>query len=165
MGIFSFLKPVGAWFAKVFKAVKTDGAKIAVAITEGIQGALKSGVVAALADLISGIFPGVKGLPQEIVADLNIWIPKILAAELAIEGLPDSPTEQDILAFENRVLAAFGVHDDKSKLYTVLASQIYGILKKHVDAGEAFTFASLVADVEEAYALYKQDVADQEAGA
>lgn len=160
MAFFDFLKPIGAWFAKAFKTIKTDGAKIAVAITEGLQEALKSGVVAAIADLVSGIFPNVKNLPQEIVTDLEKLIPKILAVELAIQGLPDSPTQQDVLDFEKRVLAAFNVTDDKSKLYSVLASQIYGIIQSHVGAGP-YTFAELVNDVEKAYQLYLQDIQDQ----
>ncbi len=162
MGLFDFLKPVGKWIAKAFKTIKTDGAKIAVAITEGLQAALKSGVVAAIADLISGIFPNVKNLPAEIVADLEKVIPKVLAVELAIEGLPDNPTEADIADFEQRVLNAFSVTDKKSKLYTTLAAQVYGIIQSHVGAGE-YTFAELVKDVEDAYQLYLQDKADTEA--
>lgn len=158
----SIFKAIGAWFAKAFKSIKTDGAKIAVAITEGLQTALKSGVVAAIADLIGGIFPNVKNLPAEIVADLEKLLPKILAAELAVEGLPDSPTQQDIADFESRVLAAFGVTDNKSKLYSTLAAQIYGIIQSHVGAG-SYTFAELVADVEQAYQDYVADKAEQDA--
>jgi len=108
--------------SKAFKSIRTDGAKIAIAITEALQAALKGGTVAAIADLVSGIFPNVKNLPQEIIADLDILLPKVLATELAIEGLPDNPTEQDILNFEKIVLAAFKVQDDKSKLWTVLSA-------------------------------------------
>jgi hypothetical protein len=156
MSIFS---KIGNWFAKTFKNIKTDAAKIAVAITEGLQTALKSGTVAAVADLVSGIFPNVKNLPQEIIADLNAILPKILATELAIEGLPDHPTEKDILNFETMVLDAFKIHDDKSKLWTVLSSQIYGILRRHVGDPQV-TFFELAADVEEAFRDYKKDLAD-----
>jgi hypothetical protein len=157
--IMSIFSKIGGWFAKTFKSLKADGAKIAVAITEGLQTALKSGTLVAVADLVSVIFPNVRNLPQEIIADLNAVLPKILAAELAIEGLPDHPTEKDILDFENMVLAAFKIHDDKSKLWTVLSSQIYGILRRHVGDPQV-TFFELAADVEEAFLDYKQDLVD-----
>lgn len=160
MGFFDFLKPIGAWIAKEFKSIKTDGAKVAVAITEGLQTALKSGAVTAVADLISGIFPNVKNLPAEIVADLEKYLPKVLAFELAIEGLPDNPTQQDFTDFEGRVLTAFGVTDSKSKLWSTLAAQIYGIIQAHV-GNLAYTFAELVGDVEKAYQLYLSDKAGQ----
>lgn len=156
MSIFS---KIGHWFSKTFKSVKTDGAKVAVAITEDIQTALKSGILKAVADVISTLFPSVHDLPAEIIAELQVVIPKVLAAELAVQGLPDHPTEQDIQDFEAKILQAFGVHDNKSKLYTTLAAQVYGIIKKHVDSGAPFTFASLVRDVEEAYEDYQSDKA------
>ncbi len=160
----SIFKKIGQWLHNVFTTVKTDGAKVAIAITEGIQQAMKSGVVGFLADVISHVFPALHDVPEQVVAEINKLLPKLLAAELAVQGLPDSPTEQDILDFENRVLEAFNVHDNKSKLYTILASQIYGIIQKHT-AGTPFTFAELVADVEEAYQDYLNDVAaEQEAG-
>lgn len=153
---------IWTFFAKLFKWVKNDADKIAVAITEGVQTALKSGVVGALADAISAIFPNVKHVPQDVVDELAKQIPRILASELALQGLPDNPTPDQVLAFENAVLEAFGVHDNKSKLYTVLGAQILGILKKYSD-GSTPTFASLVTDLEDAYQLYLQDKADIEA--
>ena len=57
------------------------------------------------------------------------------------------------------------VGNNKSKLYTVLASQIYGIIKVDLDAGTPLTFAELVKDVDEAYQLYLKDKADAEADA
>lgn len=151
------------WFAKIFKSVKTDAAKIAVAITEDVQTALKSGVIGALADVISSIFPNVKHLPQDVVTELENIVPKALASELALQGLPDNPTEQDVTDFENKVLTAFNLHDDKSKLYSVLSAQIYGILLKHIGK-TGLTFADRLADVEEAYQDYVKDKADIAAG-
>lgn len=155
----SIFTKIGAWLAKVFKTVKVDGAKIAVAITEGLQTALKNGTVSTIVDIISGVFPNVKNLSDDIVKELQVLLPKLLATELAIQGLPDNPTEADILAFENKVLAAFHVTDDHSKLWTVFASQVYGILRKHV--GEPnITFFELAADVQEAFLDYKKDLED-----
>lgn len=153
----SIFKAIGAFFAKVFKFVKTDAAKVAIAVTEGVKTALLDGVLGFVAEIVDGLTKS--QVPTEIVALIQANIYKILAVELAIQGLPDSPTEADILAFEQDVLTAFGVVSDKSKLYTVLASQIYGIIKAQVDAGTKLTFAQLVVDVEQAYADYLADQA------
>jgi len=155
----SIFKKIGGWFAKVFKGVKTDGVKIAIAVTEGVKSALNSGLI----NFIAQVIPGHNDIPKEIVTVLNQWIPKLLAAELAVQGLPDNPTEQDIVNFEDRVIAAFGKVDNKSKLYTVLSAQIYGIIRARVGDGTPYTFAELVVDVEQAYQDYQKDLADQEA--
>jgi len=154
----SIFKKIGAWFARVFKNIKTDGVKIAITITEGLKTALSNGIL----DFIAQAIPGHSDIPKEIVVLLNQWIPKLLAAELALEGLPDKPTDRDILEFEKRVITAFGKVDNKSKLYTVLAAQIYGIIKARVEDGASFTFAELVADVELAYKDYLEDIADEQ---
>jgi len=154
----SIFTKIGGWFAKVFKSVKTDGVKIAIAVTEGIKNALNSGIL----NFIAQVIPGHSDIPKEIVAVLNQWIPKLLATELAVQGLPDNPTEQDILDFENRVIAAFGKIDNKSKLYTLLSAQIYGIIRDRLSDGTPYTFAELVVDVEHAYQDYQKDLADQE---
>jgi hypothetical protein len=159
----AILRKIGTWLAKVFKNIKTDGAKTAVAITEGLQTGLKLGILSTIADVVSALFPVTGNLPRVIVADLDKALPKILAAELAIEGLPDKPSQQDMLDFENRVLTAFNVHDDNSKLWTSLAAQVYGIIQKH--AGEPdIPFSRLMADVEEAYQDYKADLTDTSSG-
>lgn len=148
----SFITKALAWLKKTFTTIKTDGAKIAVAITADVQAALDSGTLDTVAKIIETVFPSVQHLPDAIVAELKIIIPKTLAIELAVIGLPDSPTEQDILDFEKRILEAFHLTDDKSKLYTTIAAVIYGILKRHI--GEKLTFAQLVMDVEDAYQQY-----------
>jgi len=158
MSIWGWIK--GWRLDKVFKSIKNNAAKVAIAITEAVKTALNSGVVDFIATVVSTVLPQLHNLPQEIISKLNKLIPKILAAELAVQGLPDNPTEEQILAFENNILDAFGLHDNKSKLYTVLASQIYGILKVDLDAGAPMTFAQLVIDIETAYNLYLKDKAE-----
>lgn len=158
----SIFTKVGAWIAKIFKSIKNEGAHLAVAITEGVKGFLNAGVADALASVVDSIAG--THLAEDIVTLLKNNINKILAAELAIQGMPDNPTESDILSFENAVIKAFTGLDSagKSKLYSTLAAQVYGILKAHADSGQAFTFAQLVADVEAAWADYQKDLADSE---
>lgn len=157
----SVFTAIEKFLSKFFKSVRTDADKIAIAITEGVQDALKSGVLTGVAAVLEGIFPGVKNLPTEIVAELDILIPKILASELALQGIPDNATPQDILDFENRVLTAFNVTSDKSKLYTTLAAQVYGLLQTY-QALPNPTFADRVKVVEDAYKLYVADKAAQD---
>lgn len=157
----SIFTKIGAWLAKAFKSVERDGDKIAIAITEGVQEALKSGVLTGIADVLEGIFPGVKNLPTEIVAELDKLIPKILASELALQGIPDNATPQDILDFENKVIAAFDVKSDNSKLWTTLAAQVYGLIQTYLALPNP-TFADRVNVVEDAWKLYVADKAAQD---
>lgn len=155
MSIFS---KIGAWFAKAFKFVETDADKIAIAVTEAVKTAFVNGTLGFVASVLDGLLKS--NVPTEIVNIIGSNINKVLAVELAIQGLPDNPTEADILKFEQDCLSAFGVHNDKSKLYTTLAAQIYGIVKQQADTGEKFTFAVLVIDVEQAYKTYLIDQAN-----
>lgn len=157
MSIFS---KIGTWFAGAFKTVETDADKIAIAVTEGIKTALVSGVAGFIAEILDGLTKS--QVPTELVTLVQNNIDKLLAVELAIQGLPASPTEADILAFEQEVLKAFSVTSDASKLYTTIAAQVYGIIKTQADSGTKFTFAQLVEDVEEAYRDYQTDIADQQ---
>lgn len=156
----NIFKSIGAWFSKIFKSVQQDGDKIAIVITEDVQEALKSGVVDGLAGVISAVFPSVKNVPEEVVGYLKVLIPKLLASELAVEGLPADPTEADIQAFIQRVLAAFNVNNNNSKLWTTLASQVYGLLQTYINAPTQ-SFADLVKVVEQAYIDYVQDQANE----
>lgn len=153
----SIFTKIGQWFAKTFSSVLQDADKIAIAITEGFKTAMVTGVVGWIAELLDGLTKS--QVPTEIVTLIQNNIDKVLAAELAIQGLPASPTAADILTFEQAVLKAFGVTSSTSKLYTTLAAQIYGIIQAQAQAGTKFTFAELVDDVEAAYQDYLADQA------
>ena len=146
-GLGNWLKNIEAWVSNEFKDFQSTGDKIAVAITADIQAALQSGVVDGIASVIGAVFPSVKELPVMVVSELKIIIPKLLASELAIEGLPADPTEDDLQTFAGNVEKTFGVADSHSKLWTTLAAQVYGILQ----GDTTLSFASLVVDVETAY--------------
>lgn len=167
----SIFTKAGAWLGKAAKTVGTDiadavkfvevsGDKIAMAVTEGVKTALVDGTLGFIAEVLDGLTKS--NIPTEIVTLIQNNIDKVLAVELAIEGLPVNPQASDILAFEQRVLAAFQVTSPGSKLYTTLAAQIYGIIQAQVNSGTAFSFAQLVADVEQAYQDY---LTDQQAAA
>lgn len=154
--ISSILAPF-KWLGKILAAgVKTE-APIAVTITEAIKTILANPVTGFLENMIDAVTG--TSIAVDAANEINSLIPKVLSAELAIEGLPANPTEADILAFEQRVLAAFNVKSDNSRLYTVLGAQIYGIINTTVQSGKPVTFAVLVADIEAAYEDYKADLA------
>jgi len=161
MSIFS---KVGSWLAgavktvgNALKFVETSADKIAISVTEGVKTALLDGVLGFIADVLDGLTKS--QVPTEIVTLVQNNIYKILAVELAIQGIPANPTPADILTFEQAVLTAFNVTSDKSKLYTTLAAQIYGIIQTQANSNTQFTFAELVADVEQAYGDYQNDLA------
>lgn len=153
----SIFTKIGAFLKKVFTTILQDADQVAIAVTEGVKTALVSGTLGFIAEILDGLVKS--NVPTEIITLIQNNIDKILATELAIQGLPASPTQADILAFEQRVLAAFGVTSAKSKLYTTLAAQIYGIIQAQAQSGTTFTFAELVTDIEQAYQDY---VADQQ---
>lgn len=150
------------WIAKLFRSIKDDAAKVAVAITEGIQTALKAGILTPIADFLDATFKTEIG--EEVITFLNGNITKILAVELAVEGLPDNPTPDDITAFASRVSNAIAGKDltGKSKLWSTLAAQVAGIIETEVNKKESLTFAVLVDAVETAYQDYLADQAANE---
>lgn len=149
------MKKIWTWLKKAFKHIKDDADKVAISITQNIKEALDSGLVGFLADIIDKEFHS--HVATDVVGVLKLQIPRILAAELAVQGLPDNPTEQDILDFENRILEAFGIHSQKSKLYTVLASQVYQNIKALVDSDNQISFAEAVKLIEKCYQDYLKD--------
>lgn len=155
MGLFTDLTRAWTWFkTNVIDHIKS-GDKIAIVITETVKTLLTNpvtGFLLNIADAVTG-----SQIPTVIANTVISVIPKVLAAELAIQGLPDNPTPEQILAFEQSVLQAFSVSSNNSKLYTILSAQIYGIIQASVLNGKT-NFADLVLDVEQAYADYKADL-------
>lgn len=156
MSIFSPLIQAWTWFTKVVVDHIKSTAQIAVVITETVKAILDNPIASFLENIADGITH--TNLPTEIANAVNAEIPKILAIELGIQGLPDNPTPDQILAFENSVLTAFGVTSDKSKLYTTLAAQIYGRIQTTISTTPG-KFADWVKTVEESWEDYQADLA------
>ncbi len=162
MSLGSILKSIfgaNGFFDRFFTHVVRDADIVAISVTEAIKSALDTGAAGFVAGVIDSLFK--THVAEDVLTILKKYIPKVLAAELAVQGLPDDPTEADVLEFENRILAAFSVHDEKSKLYTVLAAQIYGVIKKTAKETPG-NFADWVSAVEEAYRDYLADKAELE---
>jgi hypothetical protein len=145
--------------ADFFTCAKNEGNKIAMAITQGVKKALESGVVEDVAKILEAVFPNVKNLPTEIVDQLKVWVPKVLAAELAIDALPADAAEEQIQKFTADVLAALGAKDDHSKTWSTLSGTIYSILRAYTGQSK-MTWYELLQKVEEAFQEYKNTQAD-----
>lgn len=157
--ISSILQPF-KWLFKVFVDHIQNSAHVAIVITESIKSLLNNpvtGFLENIADTITGT-----QIPTNLANLIAAQIPKILAVELSIQGLPANPTEADILAFEQDVLKAFNVTSNNSKLYTELAAQTYGIIQGSVASGKT-KFSDWVADITQIYADYKLDLASNTA--
>lgn len=156
MSILSPIISVFSWFKKVFVNHTVSAASVAVTVTETIKTLLANpitGFLLNIADAVTGT-----QVSTNVAAAINQGIIKVLAVELAIQGLPDNPTADQILAFENQIIGAFNINANNSKLYTVLAAQVYGIVQSNVANGK-INFADWVDAVEAAYLDYQTDLA------
>jgi hypothetical protein len=160
MSLFSWIgkaaSSVGTWFSKAFKNITTGAAPLAVSVIEELQTLWKSGTPTFIADILDTLVKS--ELPSDIVTLIGNELPKILASALALEGLATNPTDAQVAAFSQSVLAAFNITSDKSQLYSTVGAQIIGIIRANTAPGQTFTFATLVADLEEAYQDYQQDL-------
>jgi hypothetical protein len=153
------LKTIDAWLARTFQTNKTDSAKVAVAITEGLQTSIKLGIVSTVAHTVGWILPRTVKISQKVIVELDEILPATLAAELNIEPPLDHTSKEDFQDFGEEVITAFNVRDDYSKLWTVLACRIDAALQR--DAGQpSVPFSRLVIEVEKAYQELKADQAE-----
>jgi hypothetical protein len=162
MSIFTSIVNAWNWFKTKFVSHIESAAVVAVTITETIKSLLNNPVASLLENIADAVTHS--QLPTEIAATVNSVIPKILAVELAIEGLPANPTPAQVLAFEQSILSAFNVNSNNSRIYTELAAQVYGIIQSNIANGTT-NFASWVTAVETAFQDYTKDVAGNTAAA
>lgn len=158
MNILQRIGKIWGWLKGGFETTAVNAAHIAVTITEHVKVALDSGVAGFLASLFDNLTKTNVG--ADIISTLKKAVPEALAAELAVVGLPADPTEADILAFEKRILDAFHIIDSHSKLYTVFAAQVYGIVHTMANKGAIVNFYDCAQAVEDAYSDYQDDLRD-----
>src|SRR5690349_14376244 len=98
MGFLSPILSVFGWFKRTFIDHSKSAASIAVTITEVIKTILSNPVTGFLENITDGITH--TGIATEVGTLINNAIPKVIAVELAIEGLPDNATPEQIVAWE-----------------------------------------------------------------
>lgn len=154
MSLKSILHDVGAWFTKAFKTVRDDADRIAITITQNLKLASDSGLLKVLTDLIPGT------LDDKILQFLQNALPKALAVELALQGLPDNPTPEQVKEFIDLVISKLASKNwqDQSKFYTSLSVNLYNQIEQdfnnHPDNAN-LSFAEVVSIIESAYAQIK----------
>lgn len=156
MSIFSSILKPFKWLAGVFVSHIVSAAHVAVTVTEAVKTLLANpmvGLLENIADAVTGT-----NVPSHIADAINGIIPKILAIELSIEGLPADATEAQVLAFEQAILKAFNVTSNNSKLYTEIAAQVYGVIQTNISNGNT-NFANWVTSIEQVYLDYQKDLA------
>ena len=150
------LHDVWEWFRRTFKHVKYDVDKIAISVTQAIKTAADSPISQVIATSIDTALHS--HLAEDALAVIKVAAIRALAVELALQGVPDNPSEDDILNFEKEVYKAIAGKDPQaqSKLWTSFAASLYSIIKEALNEGNDLTFAEIVAIVEDAYQAYKK---------
>ena len=149
------MNKIKEWFKKFWPKFKNFACNTSVLITEEIQKGLKNGTIKSVAQVVEAIFPITGKIPEEVVIALEKVVPKVLAVQLVLKDLPENPTIQDLEKMTDSVLQAFGALDDKSKLWTTLAAEIYSSVQLHM-SDKKYTFAECVIDVEKAWRAFQK---------
>lgn len=159
----SIFTKVWAWIKGAAVTIEEKALPIAIAVTEGLQTAFKGGTVGFLAKFVETVFPQVHNIPEELVAAIQKSLPKVLAVELGLEALADGATEQEIAAFEESALDAFGKLNDKSKLYSEIAAQVFTDTVDFAGGGQKHTYAEKIGFIEAEFQKIKTEIAEAQA--
>lgn len=125
-------------------AVEFNYAKVVVAVLQEVKVAMKTGVVGFVANTLDELTKS--KIPTEIVDGINKFLPAALSTALAIQAPPATADPATILAWEKTVLDAWNIHDDKSKIYSVVGADLLGIINKKNQ-----TFAQRIKDLDKTY--------------
>lgn len=151
---------IWTWFGGIFHSIKVKIAPIIVSILQVIKDGEESGIFDAIAQFID------KALKSHVAEDVNAIVKKNvyngIALFLAIEGLPDNPTDEQIKAFVSAATTALvgkvAAESVKGKVYQDFGIHLYDIIKREIDAskvsGHAVTANQIAGDIEEAYQDY-----------
>lgn len=139
--------------AKAFKEGVLKADQIAIYITQDINAALQSGTADDIAQILSGIFPSVKNIPAELVAELRIAIPEGLAIELGLQAELTNYSPDNTGAFVTAILGAFKVDADNSKMWSELSVKITTKLQN-----TPRTFAGIVKAIDEIFLEIKDEL-------
>lgn len=157
MSIKTTLQHIIAWIEKEFSIVELKIAPVAVGILEGVKTALDNGTLNFLADAVTAMTGS--AIPGEVIAIVKNQLPRALASALALEALTPNPTEAQILAFEQQVIAAYNLPStNKSKVATLVAADLFQELKAFAASDQQVTFAIAVGEVEKCFQIMKSDL-------
>lgn len=132
-------------------------AKLAIAITQDVNIALKSGIPDKI---IAAIDPNPDHLPEELLAKAKALIPKVLAAELGLQALVADASEEAAQAWVQSIIEAFGSADliKQSKVWNALATELTILFDNGKTAG--LTWIQWADKAEEAFQDVQKAIAD-----
>src|ERR1051326_5769916 len=147
---------------KAFKSAKDFVDNVAIGVTQAVKTALDSPAAQVISETIDEALK--THLAEDALAALKIAAMQALAVELAIQGLPNNPTGDDIQKFNEEVYKAITGKDPQaqSKVWTTFAAQLYVSIHDALGGATNLTFAEIVLIIENAYQQYKADVAANE---
>lgn len=153
------------WIGGLFHHLKVKIAPAIVGLLEVIKGVEESGVVDGLAKVIDQAFHTTAA--ENGNAILKKSINSALATFLAIEELPDNPTEEQLQLFGQNVLTAIAgkkaAQSIPGQVNVNLGAQLYVIIDKiyqgHKIDGGKVTAGEIAKAVEEAWQDYQDDLA------
>lgn len=122
------ISKIWEWLKSVVLEAEHTSIPIAVAWVQHLKQGLESKEVLFLANAIDAAEK--TGIAVEVLGLLERWTIRTLAILFAIESPPDNATPAEIEAFATTVLNAFGVHPDKSEIY----SGIFGKVSQQIGA-------------------------------
>jgi hypothetical protein len=152
------------WLGHIFHNLKVKVAPVVVSILESVKGLEDTGLLPALASILD---KSTHGVSSTINATLQKGITLGIASFLGIEGLPDSPTEADLLTFNDKVMAAVAEaklkFPTKGEFWSKFGAHLYQIISDtigpdNVHDGQG-TYAKIIKAVEDAYQSYQDHLA------
>jgi hypothetical protein len=148
----SIFTKIWSWLKTAFTHITTDLDKVAISVTQQIKKAADSGELQFVANIIDGLTHS--GVASEIAGTIKNSIVKVLSFELALQ-LPENFSGDDLIAWEQRVMDAIGVHKDKSAIWTKVSATVIRDVQAFTQDGTSVSFAEAVKLAEDAYQTYK----------
>ena len=148
----SIFNKVWDWLKKEFTLVEKDAAPIAVAVVEGLKTASDTGILDWAGHVVDGLTKS--NVASNIITKVEDKLPAIAAAALALETPPaPTATQEEIVAYEEKIIKGFGMSADKSKVYSTIGADVIRLIRDEAAAEAAgkSKFAVAVTDLEAAY--------------
>jgi hypothetical protein len=141
---------IKSFFGKAWDAADHNLLEFAVTVTQALKDGLESGIVKAFVDATP------TELDETVLRAMNVYVPKLLAAELLIKDVDENSTEADAQDVAKKILDSFGglSSERKEEFYTKVSAKIY-VMAMQIKHGQHITFGQAAQLVESAYQEWK----------
>lgn len=169
MSIFKkIIADIGHVAGSVWKAIShlfaADILPAAIAVTEDINNAVKSGTAQEVVSVLIAINPQVGNVAQDILNEAQTLAPKILATELGLQTLESGATAEQAVAWAQSVVNAYAsaTQIQQTKVWSTLATQLAVLFDNGRTQNK--TWADWIGTVDQAFKAIQQAVANQKGG-